>query len=65
MFKYIGRLLDWSYDNWPEVLQNIRKMWQVWGRLGKILWGEGVELDVSEKFYRELIQVLLVFAAEN
>ena len=37
-FKYIGRLLDWSDDNWPEVLRNIRKARQVQGRLGGIIW---------------------------
>ena len=35
--NYIGRLLDRSDDNFPAVLQNIRKARQVWGRLGKLL----------------------------
>ena len=29
VFKHLGRLLDWSEDNWPEVLKNIRKAQQV------------------------------------
>ena len=37
VFKYLGRLLDRSGDDWPEVLRNIRKAIQVWGRLGKLL----------------------------
>ena len=37
VFKYLGRLLDRSDNNWPEVLQNIRKAIQVWGRLGELL----------------------------
>ena len=28
--KYLGSLLDWSENDWPEVLQNIRKVRQVW-----------------------------------
>ena len=35
VFKYIGRLLDWSEDEWPAVLHNIWKARQVWGRLGR------------------------------
>ena len=31
MFMYLGRSLDWSDDNWPEVLRNISKAHQVWG----------------------------------
>ena len=37
VFKYLGELLDWSYNNRPAVLHNIRKARQVWGRLGKML----------------------------
>ena len=36
-FKYLGRLLDRSDDYWKEVLHNIRKESQVWGRIGKLL----------------------------
>ena len=64
MFKYLGRLLDWLDDNCQAVLQNTRKVRQVWGRLGKMLQREGVELDVSEKFDGSVIQVALLFGAE-
>ena len=37
VFKYLGRLLDWSDDNWPAVLQKIRKLHQVWGQIRKML----------------------------
>ena len=55
MFKYLGRLLERSENDWPEVIQNIRKAWQVWGRLGKILQREGSDPAISEIFYREVI----------
>ena len=29
VFKYLGRLLDWSDDDWPLFLRNINKAWQV------------------------------------
>ena len=46
-FKYLGILMDWSDDNWLEVLCNIRKERQLWGRLGKIRWRKGAEPTVS------------------
>ena len=61
MFKYLRQLLDWSDDNWPEVLQNIRKARQVWGPLGKVLQREGAELAISETFYCTVIQVVVLF----
>ena len=65
MFKYLGRMMDRSDDNWPEVLQNIRKARQVWGWLGKMLQREGAEPNVSEKFYCVVIQAVLLFGAET
>ena len=47
LFKYLGRPLDRSDDNWPEVLRSIRKARQVWGHIGKLLGREGADLYVS------------------
>ena len=43
LFKYLGRTLENSKDEWPLVRQNIRKARQVWGRIGVILRREGSE----------------------
>ena len=40
-FKYLGRLLDRSDDDWPAVLHNIRKTRKVWGGLGSYFRGRG------------------------
>ena len=55
MFKYLELVLEQSDKNWPEVLRNISKERQLWGRLGKILWRKGAEPTVSEKFYRAVV----------
>ena len=65
VLKYLGRLLDRLEDDWPTVLQNIRKVWQVWGRLGKMLRREGTEPAILEKIYRAVIQTLLLLGAET
>ena len=64
-FKYLGRLLDRSDDDRPAVLHNIRKARQVWGWLGKLLRREGSEPVVSEKFYRAVVQAVLLFGEET
>ena len=40
-FKYQGRMLDRSDDDWPELIQNVRKARRVWRRIGKLLRREG------------------------
>ena len=49
VFKYLGRLLYRLYYDYPEVLQNTRKVRQEWERLWKIIWEEGVEQAVMEQ----------------
>ena len=60
-FNSLKRLLEWSYDDWPAVLHNIRKSSQVWGRLRKLLRREGAELTVSAKFYHVVVHAVLLF----
>ena len=42
-FKYLGRMLDQSENDWPEVCRNVGKAIRVWSRLGKMLRREGAE----------------------
>ena len=65
MFKYLGRMLGRSDNNWPEFLRNIRKARKMWGRLDKLLQREGVKPEVSEKFYHVVVQAVLFFGAET
>ena len=50
-FKYLGRILDWSDDDWSAVLRNIGKACRFWKQLGKLLRREGMEPRVSVMFY--------------
>ena len=64
-FKYLGRILDQSDDDWPSVLQNVGKARRVWSQLGKLLWREGVEPRVPNMFYWAVVQAVLLFGAET
>ena len=60
-FKYLGRMLEQSDEDWPEVRKNVDKACQVWSQLGKLLRREGAELQVSAMFYRAVVQSVLLF----
>ena len=61
LFKYLGRPLYQSDDDWPVFRQNIRKAHQIWGRLGVILRWEGGDPITSEAFYIAVVHVVLLF----
>ena len=62
-FRYLGLLLHRSVDVWLEVLNNIWKARQVWGILGKLIRREGVDPLISEMFYHEVVQAMLMFGS--
>ena len=43
----------------------LKKVRQVWGRLGKLLQREGMEPEVSEKLYHTVVQAVLLFGVET
>ena len=47
------------------VLSNSSKAQQVWGWLGKLLWREGANPFISEKFYCAVVKVMLLFGADT
>ena len=64
-FEYLGRILERSDDDCPEVLWNFGKARRVWNRMGKLLRREGAEPRVSAIFYRAVVQTVLLFGAET
>ena len=64
-FKYLGRMLDRSDSNWTTVRYNSRKERRVWNWLGKLTWREGEDPRVSEMFYREVVQAVLLFGEDT
>ena len=64
-FKYLGRVLHQTDKDCPEVLRNIRRERQVWGRLGKFPRREGADPIISEKFYCAVVQEVLLFGSET
>ena len=63
VFKYLGRVLTNTDDDWPAVAGNIRKARANWGRLARILGREGADLKVTRSFYTAVTQQVLLFGA--
>ena len=63
-FRYLGRLLTATDDDWPEVVGNIRKARVSWVRLARVLGREGADPKVSRSFYTAVTQQVLLFRAE-
>ena len=49
-FKYLGRSLDQTNDDWTELRLNVKQTLRVWGILGKTIRREGVDTKVAEIF---------------
>ena len=59
-FKYLGRIMHWSDNDWPA-----QKLRQVWGRLWNLLRWEGADPFVLAKFYRAVVQAVLLLGADT
>ena len=63
-FKYLGRILTATDDNWPAVVGNLGKARRSWGCLSRALSREGADPKVSRAFYTAVTQSVLLFWAE-
>ena len=50
-FRYLGRILTSTDDEWPAVTRNLKRARATWGRLARILGREGADPKVSHNFY--------------
>ena len=64
-FKYLGRILEESDDDWPALQSNLKKARAKWGRIGRILSREQANPRVMATFYKAIIQSVLLYGAET
>ena len=64
-FKYLGRILTITDNDCPEVIVNLRKLWNIWDRLSRILGWKGPDVLALGRFYLDLVQAILLFGAET
>ena len=49
-FRYLGRILTSTDDDWPEVARNLQKERATWGRMARIMGREGADPKVSRQY---------------
>ena len=64
-FKYLGRILTATDDDWPAVVGKNGKARRSWGRLSRVLGREGADPKVSRAFYIAVKQDVLLFGLET
>ena len=64
-FRYLGRMLTATDDDWPAVAENIWKARMSWGHFAQVLGRKGADPKVSLSFYTAVTQQVLLFGAET
>ena len=64
-FKYLGRILTATDDDWPEVVGKLGKARKSWGQLSRVLVREGAYQKVLREFYISVTQAVLLFGSET
>ena len=64
-FKYLGRILTATDNDWTAVVRNLGKARGSWGRLSRVLGREGADSKVSTEFYIAVTQAVLLFGSET
>ena len=60
-FKYLGWVLMVANDNWPEVVGNLWKAWNIWAWLVRILGWEGNRPQVLGVFSKAVVQAVFTW----
>ena len=60
-FKDMGRVLTAADDDWPTVVDNMKKARKSWARMTRILGREGANPMVSEFFFKAVVLAVLIF----
>jgi hypothetical protein len=65
VFKYLGRLLAQDNDDAQAIWQQLRKARGVWARVGQVLRGENATPRVAAKFYKVVVQAILLYGSKT
>jgi hypothetical protein len=65
LFRYLGRILALDDDDVQAVRQQIKKAQEIWARVDRVLTGENTPLKVSTKFYKAIVQSVLLYGSKT
>ena len=52
------------HNNWQAVVSNLRKLWVKWESMSRIPVWEGAYAGISDKFFKSVIQINILFVLE-
>ena len=64
-FRYLGRPLSTTDNDWPALYRNMAKARQRWSTISRVLVREGATPAVSGMFYKAVVQSTLLFGSET
>ena len=64
-FRYLGRMISVTDDDWLAVIRNMEKARAVWRRMMRIPSIEGARLRESGFFFKGVVQLVLIFGEET
>ena len=64
-FKYLGRIMTTSDDDWTAVVGDLWKAQNSWTRLSRILGREGASTSMSGMFCKAVVQAVIIFGTEK
>ena len=65
VFKYLGRLLAQDDDNIQTIHAQLQKARGTWACVGQVLWAENVPPRVAAKFYKVVVQAMLLYGSKT
>ena len=65
LFRYLGKKLWSSNDDWMAVELNLQRTREKWGRMEKILGRWGADKRILGRLYTALVQVVILFGSET
>ena len=65
LFRYLGKMLLFSNDNWLAVEQNLKRAQGKWVWLAKILEREGADRRMEGGVYVVVVQAVLLFGSKT
>jgi hypothetical protein len=65
VFKYHGRLLAQDDDDAQAIQQQLQKARGVWACVGQVLCGEHTAPRIAAKFYKAVVQAVLLYGSET
>jgi hypothetical protein len=65
VFKYLGRLLAQDDDDTQAIRAQLRKARSTWAHVGQVLRAENVPPRVVAKFYKAVVQAVLLYGSKT